>query len=485
LNEGTSLIAGSNNAIGAGLINSNGTPSSPANFSTTSGVILPALNIVGGSTALLSDIATAGTQTYSGSLIIGPSGAGITTLSTSNANILVDASINGAVNKTESLVINAGSGVVTLGGSIGNVARLNNLTVTGSRIYILADVLTGVAQTYNGAIYIGDASYLGRTASTGFLFTNNYNGYFQYVAANGVSASTISYLDLNPIYVRTMISEDPSITYNGTVNDTVANTHTLLVAAIAPAVIASSSGYAAVNGGASISFNAAVGGIDPLYSLNAQTVVSNTQANAATTYVGTVSLVNSVTTYSDQTYRANLMSAQSSSQPGGVTFSIWDPASRLNFNLPLQTVANSGCSSNCGQLNLQNPNSLDVLTLNGRSNFNTVANLTGVNNWGSSYVQNEALGYIAAVTPVTPAVTPRVGAPMLEGGMLREALDFHADQVQMTVDERALIASVSISAPVRTEVIRSSKAVANTLIKKDGGDVICTADAKGDLSCGD
>jgi autotransporter-associated beta strand protein len=289
LNEGSSLIAGSNGAIGAGLINSNGTPSSPANFSTSSGVTLPALNIVGGSTALLSDVTTSGSQTYSGSLVIGPSGAGTTTLSSSNANILVDASINGAVNKTESLVINAGSGVVTLGGSIGNLARLNNLTVTGSRIYILADILTGITQTYNGAVYIGDASYLGRTPTVGFLFTDNYRGYFQYVAGTGVRASTISYLDLNPIYVRTMISEDPSITYNGTVNDTVANTHTLLVAAIAPAVIPSSSGYAAINNGASISFNAAVGAIDPLYSLNAQTVVSNTQANAATTYIGTVS----------------------------------------------------------------------------------------------------------------------------------------------------------------------------------------------------
>ena len=482
LNAGTSLIAGANNAIGSGFITSNGSVANPASFSTSSGVILPSLNIAGGSTEIWSDIATAGTQTYSGSLLIGPSSGGSTSLTSSNANISINGTLDGASNKTESLVINAGSGVVTIGDSVGSIARLNNLTITGSRIYILADILTGVTQTYNGAVYIGDASYLGRTPTVGFLFTDNYRGYFQYVADTGVRASTISYLDLNPIYVRTMISEDPSITYNGTVNDTVANTHTLLVAAIAPAVIPSSSGYAAINNGASISFNAAVGAIDPLYSLNAQTVVSNTQVNAATTYIGTVSLSNSVATYSDQTYRANLMSAQSSTQPGGVTFSVWDPASSLNFNLPLQEVANSGCSTNCGQLNLQNPNSLDSLTLNGVSNFIVAANLTGVNNWGSSYVQNEALGYIppVVVPPTTIVRTPFFVA--INGGVLREVIDFHADQVQMTLSSRNT-AGVVVSAPEDTEVMSENAAKKSALNGISGGSNVCTVDEDGATKC--
>ena len=487
LNEGTSLIAGVNNAIGAGLINSNGTPSSPANFSTSSGVVMPTLNITGGTTAILSDISTTGAQSYTGNLIIGTSGTGTTTLQSSNANILIDATINGSANKVESLVVNAGTGMVTLGNSIGETARLNNLIVTGSRINILADIITGIAQTYNGAIYIGDASYLGKTPTVGFLFTDNYKGYFQYVSGVGVRSSTISYLDLNPIYVRTMISEDPSVTYNGTVNDTVANTHTLLVAAIAPTAISSSSGYAAVNAGATINFNAPVGSSAPLYSLNAQTVVSNTQSNASTSYIGTVSLVDSVATYSDQIYRANLMSAQSSAAPGNVTFSVWDPAASVSFNLPEQSIANSGCSSNCGQINLQNPGSLDRLSINGTSNFILDANVTGVNNWGSEITFNQALGYVAPVTVVSsPQVSQlNVTYENITAGALREALDYHADQVQMTVDIRSLIAGVTVSSPENTQVASAKTGAIKSLLKSGDNHVICAVDQKGDMYCGE
>jgi hypothetical protein len=174
-----------------------------------------------------------------------------------------------------------------------------------------------------------------------------------------------------------------------------------------------------------------------------------------------------------------------------VTFSVWDPASSLNFNLPLQEVANSGCSTNCGQLNLQNPNSLDSLTLNGVSNFIVAANLTGVNNWGSSYVQNEALGYIP------PAVVPPVSAvrasfiPIMNGGMLREVLDFHADQVQMTVDAKILAGGVTVSSPeeiaqVARSVIASTKTKgAKATLNSAGAAVICSVDEKGDTYCGE
>ena len=505
LNPGSSVIAGSNNALGNGLVNSSGTLTNPSSFSTTSGVVLPTLNIVGGTTAVLSDITTTGAQSYSGNLIIGPSLAGTTTFQSSNANILIDATINGAVNKTESLVINAGTGVVTLGDSIGATARLNNLTVTGSKIYILADIITGIAQTYNGSIYIGDASYLNKTPTVGFLFTDNYKGYFQYVAGAGVSSSTISYLDLNPIYVRTMISEDPSITYNGTVNDTVANTHTLLVAAVAPAVIPYSSGYAAVNAGASIGFNAAVGASAPLYSLNAQTVISNTQANAATSFVGTVGIVDSIATYSNQTYRANMMTAQASTQPAAVTFSVWDPAAAINFNVPVQSADNSGCSINCGQINLQNPNSMDTLTINGSSNFVNNANLTGQNNWGNQLTVSNALGYVAPPPVLSPVILPVVvpdvpalpepvrvsqSAPTpsndnLSGGALREAIDYHADQAQMFVDMKVLMAGVTVSTPEETQAAPRKLGSTMKALKDGDNSVICSIDEKGDLYCGE
>ncbi|WP_216240090.1 YDG domain-containing protein [Polynucleobacter sp. JS-Polo-80-F4] len=489
LNAGTKLIAGANNAIGAGSITSNGTALNPAIFSTGGGVVLPRLNIAGGTTEIWSDIATAGTQTYSGSLLIGSSNTHITTISSNNANITMNGTLDGSSNKSESLVINAGTGTVTFADSIGSIARLNNLTVTGSSIYVLADILTGMTQTYNGAVYIGDASYVGRTPVTGFLFTDHYKGYFQYIAGTGVSASTIDYLNTNPVYVRTMVSEDPSITYNGTVNDTVANTHTLLVAAVAPTVIPTSSGYATVNAGASINFNAAVGGSAPLYSLNTQLVVANVSPSNATSYIGTINLFGGAATYSNQTYRANLMTARTASQPGGVVFSVWDPAASVNFNLPIQTTANSGCSTNCGQVNLQNPNSLDSLTIYGSTNFTQAANLTGQNNWGNQLTVSNALGYVAPPPVIPPATLPATqqipSIDSLSGGALREALDYHADQAQMFVDMKVLMAGVTVSTP---EEIQAAPKKAGTTIKapKNGdSSAICSVDEKGDMYCGE
>ena len=476
LNAGAHLVAGSNNAIGAGSITSQGTTLTPASFATTPGTVLPSLNIAGGTTEIWSDIATTGSQTYSGSLLIGPSNTGTTTLSSSNANITMNGTLDGSSNKSESLVINAGTGTVTFADSVGSIARLNNLTVTGASIYILADILTGMTQTYNGAVYIGDLSYLGRTPVAGFLFTDSYKGYFQYLTGAGVRSSTIDYLNMNPVFIRSMISEDPSITYNGTVNDTVANTHTLLVAAIAPAIIPSSSGIAAVNGGAAINFNAPVGSAAPLYSLNAQLVVSNISPSSSASFIGTINVVDSVSTYSNQIYRANLMSAQSSSQPGTMTFSVWDPAASVGFNLPVQTVANSGCSANCGQYNLQNPNSRDVLIINGSTNFALDANLTGVNNWGNEFIQKQALGY-------TPPAAVVISTPRVDGGMLREVIDFHADQTQAVVNAGYELATVKVAAPeVVIEVDKpttSSKANSETV----GGEASCTTDDKGDTKC--
>ncbi|WP_114652568.1 beta strand repeat-containing protein [Polynucleobacter necessarius] len=497
ISAGAHLIAGSNNAIGTGSIMSNGTAINPASFATSSGIVLPAMNIAGGPIEIWSDITTAGAQTYDAGLLIGPSGSGLTTLTSSNANITFNSTLDGATDKSESLAINAGTGNVTFVDGVGSIARLNNLTVTGAQIYILADILTAVTQTYNGSIFIGDASYVGLTPTIGFLFTDQYRAYFEYSATTDVRASSIDCLNTNPIYVRTMISEDPSVTYNGSVNDTVDNTHTLLVAAIAPAIIPESSGLAAINAGASISFNDAVGFNNPLYSLNSQVVVNQSQVNADTAYIGTINSVDGVRTYSDQTYRANLMSAQSETQPGGVAFSVWDPDASVNFNLPVQTASNSAYPMNCGQLNLQNPNSRDVPTIDGSNNFGLDPNLSGVNNWGDEFVQNRALGYVPPVVP--PAIAPPIQAslvrasyvPIVNGGMLREVLDFHADQVQMAVDARIFGGGVTVSEPgaineaPKTTVFSSVRKGSKAKLDLAGTVTICSVDEKGEESCGE
>jgi hypothetical protein len=280
--------------------------------------------------------------------------------------------------------------------------------MTGSSINILADIITAVGQTYNGNTFIGDASYLGRAPRVGFLFSG-YSSYFQY--STPAIKSTIKYLNMNPVYVRTMISEDPNVTFNGSVNDLVPNTHTLLVAAIAPDASAGSSAAASVD------FGASVGNVSPLYSLNAQVVVNQSQANSVLNYVGSVSLVGNVATYSDQTYRASVMTAQAASQPGSVTFSIFDPNSSITYLLPLQT---SGAGA--GQMNLQNPNSADTLTINGANNYLGVQNRSGTNNWGAVATITPALGYVPPTfTPpafVPPAfVPPGFTPPALPVGM--------------------------------------------------------------------
>lgn len=466
INGGASLIAGNSTAIGLPNIVSNGTAINPASFSTLSAVTLAYLNISGGAIQLLSDITTTGAQTYS-DLILGS--AGTTTLSTTNANINFLGKIDGATAKTQSLVASAGAGVVTMGDSVGSIARLNSINIAGSSINILADVLSAVGQTYNGNAFIGDASYIGRTPTVGFLFSG-YNSYFQY--STPAITSSIKYLNMNPIYIRTLISEDPNVTFTGTVNDLVPNTHTLLVAAIAPDASAGSSAASSVNSGAS------VGNVSPLYSLNAQVVVNQNQVNSVSNYVGTVSLVGNVATYSDQTYRASLMTANSATQPGVVTFSAYDPTANISYLLPLQT---SGAGA--GQMNLQNLNSRDGLIINGANNYATVQNQSGLNNWTVPATITNALGYVPLATTPPQVASSIAFMATLEAGSLREAMDFHADQVQMTLDERALIAAVSVSAPSKVEIVRSSAAVGNALISKDGVDAICTADSNGVANC--
>jgi hypothetical protein len=72
--------------------------------------------------------------------------------------------------------------------------------------------------------------------------------------------------------------------------------------------------------------------------------------------------------------------------------------------LPLQT---SGAGF--GQMNLQNPNSLDSLTINGVNNYAGVQNRNGVNNWGAVATITPALGYVPPTVippPFVPASVP-------------------------------------------------------------------------------
>jgi autotransporter-associated beta strand protein len=410
IESGASVLIGATNALSGNRVTSDN-----GSLGIASGITLSSLDVTG-SVILTTDIITTGAQTYD-NIKFATSAARASTLKTNNANITVSGTIDGVQNKMQSSVIDAGTGVVTLGDSIGSIARLNDFTVTGSRINILADILTGMTQTYNGPVYIGNGSYIGKEAKIGFLYERSYIRYFDNDADTTILGSSIAKLNDNPLYVRTLISVDPSISFVNTVNDTVPNTHTLLLAAISDQSVPASAGVAAINNAASINFNAAVGDLAPLYSLNAQVRVNLAEADGASSFIGQVNVKDGVTTYSDQIYRANAMFAQASLSGGEVTFSVFDPQASVTFNLPQQTPDNSNCSgASCGQLNLQNPGSLDSLRFDGKSNYLENQNTSGSGRWASPAIANEALGFIA------PPVTQSLRLNQETGAVLKQAL---------------------------------------------------------------
>ena len=403
IQAGSTLIAGNSLAMGATpSITSLGSALAPASLGTSAGIVLPELTMSGGVSRLVTSITTTGPQTYD-DLVIGSSANQTFSLQTTNSPIRFLGRIDGANDKSQSLVANAGTGDIVVASHVGSRARLNNLSLTGGRIFLLADILTAMHQTYTGAVWIGDATYLNRNPEIGFLLMSHRH-YFEY--NTGALVSTIQYLNQNPLYIRTLISEDPNVTFHGPVNDLIANTHTLLVGVIAPDNSLGSDTASKLN------FMGAVGQLVPLYSLNAQVVVSQTQTNALSNYIGTLSVTNSVTTFADQTYRANLMTARASSQPGTVTFNVYDPNASLTYLLPLQTS-----EAGAGQMNLQNPNSLDSLVMNGFNNYATRANTSGTDNWGARFENNPPLNYVPPVNNpplnyVPPVIQPPAPIPL-------------------------------------------------------------------------
>ncbi|QWD19032.1 hypothetical protein G6696_05520 [Polynucleobacter paneuropaeus] len=423
---GTSLIAGSSSAFGTGPVSSSGTVANPANFSAAPGVTLNSLSMNGGTTQLLSDITTSGAQTYGTNLIISGASAGTTTLSSTgtNAPITFTGTIDAANSKSQSLLINA-TGRVTLGNSIGSNISLNNLTITGSSIYILADVLTAVSQTYNGPAFIGD------NGQTGFLFpsagSSDYS-YFNYTSASGLT-SAVSYKDLNPIYVRTLISTDPDITFNGSVNDTTINTHTLLMGAIAPA------------GGATptISTNAnAIGNVAPLYSLNIQTLVGGTVA-------GTISTAGAYT-YTNQTWGTGALLAYAQPGTSVVPFVTQATGSSVTLIVPVQ---------NNNQLNVQNMGSPTTqLVINAATNYGQSgnANTAGINNWGTNaFTNGNPTDYVPPpppTAPVTPQITSVRPSPSLTDALAIQSMMENTVANMEPINARSSAgSSVSVSAP--------------------------------------
>jgi hypothetical protein len=305
LGSGSSLIAGSNLAFGTGAITSAG-----GSLSTASGVTLPYLT-VNGPITLTSNIASLGNQTYNGAVAIN-NAANTTTLSSSAGNIRFEGTLRaGAAN--QALVLSALAGGVTFNDQVGVATRtydastqtyspisyssyeaqasnnLTTLTVDANTIHLNADISTLGVQTYTGAMLVGN------------------NG------SNGT--------------VRVLLSQDPAITINGTVDDSSSGTHSLDIKAVTVDTQTPS-----------VTLNGAVGSSAPLASIAATTGLQDTSASAAVSaidtsasnLVGSIVVAQNVTTTSDQTYTANTVTlgggtnnqtlALSSTQSGDIIF---------------------------------------------------------------------------------------------------------------------------------------------------------------------
>ena len=201
---GGTLIAGSINSLGSipQITSSSGT------FGVSNGVVLPSL-ITNGTITFSSGISTTGTQTYNNDVIVSAGSiASPAEFTTTNANITFGGTLKGSGNaKTKSITINAGTGDLLFEDRVGyafnsqtfdpdNTAdSFYKMIMTADNITLKGDVMTFEEQVYNGNILIG---------STG---------------SNGTT--------------RTLLSIDPKITFNGTIDDTVAGSHTLVAKAIA------------------------------------------------------------------------------------------------------------------------------------------------------------------------------------------------------------------------------------------------------------
>ena len=340
------LLLAHANAFGT----SNSITSNGGNLALANGVDLPQLT-VNGAVTLSTDIRTVGAQTYNGAVSVSGSNAMAgevmpLNLTSNNANIVfastLDAGNSSYANK-RSLTINAGNGEVTINGMVGTQhalyydfvnrssdLNLYRLIVNAGTLNLNADVTTFETQTYNSRVLVGD------------------NG------SNGLT--------------RILLSEDPAVIFNGTVDDSVANTHSLVVKAVS----------LVSNVIPEIAFNEAVGSTKALASLVVMTGTQNPDlasplgdtSSDPNDFNGRISIAANVTTSGNQTYTANTMLIGKAS--------ITDPLVANEVNM----VSQEGS-----------------ITYNLGRNTNTTAGLIGV---GSNAKLNAKFGKDGAVNGIDP-----------------------------------------------------------------------------------
>ena len=285
------LIIGNANAIGSGAItSSNGTIQIASRIISDKPVpiILDSIT-VNGPVKLASDIKTTGSQTYNGGVIL-DAGYAVSdvvtpmTISTVDGDITFGGTLaagNNALSTKQSLNLNAGgtASKITFNDTVGSLltqnngtyrdyllnpgtASIYNLNVTGAQIAINANITTFATQEYHGAVTIGD---------------NKTNG-----------------------TVRTILAEytdSPMITFFGTIDDSAANTHDLIVKAVSLNTT-----------GSQVTFVGAIGSKTPLKSLTVALGSQNSDLSSKYSdikpneYLDGVVINANITTYDNQDY---------------------------------------------------------------------------------------------------------------------------------------------------------------------------------------
>ena len=303
----SNLVLASTNAAGAGLVTSNS-----GYLSVQTGIVLPNLT-VNGLVNLATDIVTAGAQVYNGpvELAAGNAISGVVTpmvLSSQNGNITFNSTLDagiGAKAAMRSLTLNAPNGIVTFNDLVGedkyyseyltSLATFKNiyqLIVNAKTTNINANITTFETQIYNTAIVVGD------------------NG------SNGL--------------IRLLLSVDPTITFNGTIDDVLKNTHTLIVKAVL------------VGTGTSpvISFYGDVGSINPLFALDVETgpqfllpseLLGMIDRTHPELFQGTISILANISTLGNQEYTTNTVNFGNNTPLNTITLS--SPNGNIIFNL--------------------------------------------------------------------------------------------------------------------------------------------------------
>ena len=332
----TTITNGTINFAGNYALASPNITSSNGSMSVQSGYRLQTYLVVTGAITLVGDVATTGSQTYQSAVIINAGDAtNPVNVSTSNSAIVFNDTLTAKDNnktKQISLNLDAGTSAVTFNGLVQDTAFLNNyyralltngnlynLSVTAQTININADITTMGSQSYHGNVVIGDSGQ----ASSG-----------QYV----VSRTT-----------RVLLSVDPTIEFFGTIEDSAADTHSLIVRAIALDMSMTPQ----------VTINGSVGTVNPLSSIELSTgvqviSVSSLRGDIDTNpyqLIGKVTINGEVTTVGNQTYQANNIVIGETLPGAKISFTTKNGT--LTFTVGQNLALNPGLTAGTGvQINL-------------------------------------------------------------------------------------------------------------------------------------